>query len=115
MRVSPGNAASIFGWILIIGLICVAGVMVVILGPFGLILLGLMTLFVCTQFSLDEEAPSWGAEVFRARMNRSASPEERAALIERRRANREPLRFYRWYGAVLVAAGVLGFAWQQWR
>ena len=115
MRVSPGNAANVFAWMLIFGLICAAGVMVVILGPFGLIVLGLMILFVCTQFSLDEEAAGSGTEVFRARMNRGGSLEERAARAEQRQASHAPLRFFRLYGAVLLVAGALGFAWQMWR
>jgi hypothetical protein len=115
MRFSMGEAANLFAWTVILGLICAAGLMVVILGPFGLILLGLVVLFVCSQFSLNEEAAGGGLEVLKARLDRSASPEQRAAMLEQREENAGPLRFYRWYGAALLAAGVLGFAWQVWR
>jgi uncharacterized membrane protein YdcZ (DUF606 family) len=113
MRLSAGIAANFFAWIVLIGLIAVAFVMVEILGPFGLVLLGLLTLFICTQYDLNDDVPAWGTEVFRARMARRGSPEQRAALREEKRENMSPLRFYRWCGVVLLVAGVAGFVWQQ--
>jgi hypothetical protein len=41
MRPSASAAANATAWVILIGLICVAFVMVVVLGPFGLVLLGL--------------------------------------------------------------------------
>ena len=89
--------------------------LVAILGPFGLILLGLADLLVCTLFGLNEDAPTWGTQVFSARMQGGQSPEQRAAMLEQRHAMLAPLRFYRWCGVLLIAAGVAGFGWQQWR
>jgi uncharacterized membrane protein YdcZ (DUF606 family) len=113
MRLSASTAANVFAWIVLIGLIAVAFVMVEILGPFGLVLLGLLTLFVCTQYHLNDDVPAWGTEVFRARMASRGSPEQRAAMREEKRVNMSPLRFYRWCGVVLLVAGVAGFVWQQ--
>lgn len=115
MRLSGSTAANAAAWAVIIGLIGAACAMVVIIGPFGLILLGLFTLFVCTSMNLREDAPTWGTDVFRARMTGYGSPEQRAAMLEERRADLSPLRFYSRCGIVLVVAGILGFAWQQFR
>jgi hypothetical protein len=102
-------------WAVLIGLACVAVLMVAVLGPFGLVLLGLLTLLLCTLFELNSEVPTWGTGGFEARMGNSGSPEQRAAMREDRRAHLSPLRFYRWCGAALVLAGGAGFVWQQWR
>jgi hypothetical protein len=83
------------------------------LGPFGLILLGLFTLFICTSIALRNDTPTWGTEIFKARMESPSSPEQRAAMLEEKERALAPLRFYRWCGVVLVAAGIAGFAWQQ--
>jgi hypothetical protein len=115
MRFSLGTAADVAAWVVLIGLIAVAFVMVVILGPFGLILLGLFTLFVCTSIDLGEDVPTWGTEVFKARMLSRGSPEQRAAMLEEKQQAIAPLRFYRWCGVVLTVAGIAGFAWQQLR
>jgi hypothetical protein len=100
-------------WAILIGLIAVAFVMVVILGPFGLILLGLFTLFVCTSVSLREDDPTWGPEVFKARIEGHRSPEHRAAQAAEREQTLTPLKFYRWCGVALLVFGIAGFAWQQ--
>jgi hypothetical protein len=115
MRFSGSTAANAAAWAVIIGLIGLACAMVVIIGPFGLILLGLFTLFVCTSINLREDAPTWGTDVFRARMTDYHSPEQRAAMLEEKRAFLSPLRFYGRCGIALVVAGILGFAWQQFR
>jgi hypothetical protein len=113
MRLTPSTAANAFAWTILVGLIAVAFVLVVILGPFGLILLGLLTLFVCTSASLREDTPTWGTETFKARTARDTSPEQRAASREERARNLAPMRYYRWYGVVLTVAGIVGFAWQR--
>ena len=87
-RVS-GNSGGKFG----LGLIGVAFAMVVILGPFGLILLGLLTLFICTSVSLREDNPTWGPEVFKSRIGGDSSPEQRAAQAAEREQTLKPLRF----------------------
>lgn len=114
MRFSAGRAANVAALAVLGGLAAAAVVLVTYLGPFGLVLLGLLTLLVCTQFALDETAPTWGTEVFRAGMAEGNSPEQRAALAEARRAALSPARFYRGCGAVLVVAGLAGVAWQHW-
>jgi hypothetical protein len=113
MRISTSAMANATAWAALIGLIGVAFVMVVILGPFGLILLGLFTLFVCTSGQLRENTPMGGIGVFEARPASHSSPEQRAAMAEERGRFLAPLRFYRWCGVVLLIAGVAAFAWQQ--
>jgi hypothetical protein len=113
MRFSGGTVANVFAWTVLIGLIAVAFDIVVIFGPSGLALLGLFTLFICTAFQLNDDVPTWGAEVFRARMASHGSPEQRAAMLEEKNAQLSPLRFYRWCGIVLLVAGVAGFTWQR--
>jgi hypothetical protein len=112
-RLTPSSVANAFAWAILTGLICIAFVLVVILGPFGLILLGLFTLFVCTSASLREDTPTWATEIFRARTASDTSPEQRAALREERDRNLAPMRYYRWYGIVLIVAGIAGFTWQR--
>jgi hypothetical protein len=113
MRIPVTTIANGTAWAVLICLIAVAFVVVVILGPFALIILGLLTLFICTSVSLREDAPTSGTEVFRLRMARHSSPEQRAAVDEARGLSLAPLRFYRWCGIMLLLAGVAGFAWQQ--
>jgi hypothetical protein len=115
MRFSAGNIANAAAWAVVLGLVAVAIVLVNLWGPFGLIILGLLTLLICTRFSLYDQTPTWGTEVFRARMASHGSPEQRAAMQAERHANEAPVRFYRWCGVVLLVAGVAGFAWQMWR
>jgi hypothetical protein len=115
MRFSMSTAANAAAWVVLIGLICVAIAMVATLGPFGLIVLGVLTLFVCTSIELRDDTPTWGTEMFKARLARNGSPEHRAAMLEEKERTVAPLRFYRWCGVVLVVAGVGGFVWQQWR
>jgi len=115
MRFSLGTTANVAAWAGNIGLACGAVVMVTRLGSLGLVLLGLLTLFVCTRFSLDQDAPTWGTEVFKARMANHKSPEQRAAMVEERQAAVSPLRFYRWCGILLTVARAAGFVWQQWQ
>jgi hypothetical protein len=112
MRAPATMLVTVFAWTVLIVLIGVAFVMVEILGPFGLIVLGLIVLFVCTQYHLNDDVPAWGTEVFRARMASRGSPEQRAAMREEKRVTMSPLRFYRYGGVALLVAGVAGFVWQ---
>jgi hypothetical protein len=114
MRLASNTAANSFAWVAIICLVVFAGLTVILLGSFGLIVLGLATLFVCTRFSLDEDAPTWSTAAFQARMLASRSPEQRAAEEAARVEAMAPLRFYRWCGVVLLVAGIAGFVWQRW-
>jgi uncharacterized membrane protein YdcZ (DUF606 family) len=113
MQFSAISIANVVAWAVLVGLIGVAFVLVVILGPFGLILLGLAVLFVCTAMHGREDAPTSGTEVFRAQMVGQSSPEQRAALAEERERTLAPLKFYRWCGGALLVAGIAAFAWQQ--
>jgi hypothetical protein len=115
MRFSMSTATNAAAWAVLFGLIGVAIAMVAVLGPFGLILLGVLTLFVCTSIDLREDAPTWGIEVFKARLARHGLPEQRFAMLEERGRTVAPLRFYRWCGVALVAAGIAGFVWLQLR
>jgi hypothetical protein len=113
MRLPVATMANAAAWAILIGLIGVAFVMVVILGPFGLILLGLLTVFVCTSAGLREDNPTWGPAVFKSRIVGHRSPEQRAAQAAEREQTLTPLRFYRWCGVALLVAGIAGFAWQR--
>jgi hypothetical protein len=113
MRVSTSTAANCTAWAILIGLIGVAFVLVIVLGPFGLILLGLLTLFICTSVQLREDTPTWGVEVFKARTASQVPPEQQAAMAEEKARSLAPLRFYRWCGVALLVTGIAGFAWQQ--
>lgn len=110
MRFSAGALGNAAAWVVLIALICFAFVLVVLLGPFGLILLGLGVLFVCTSISLRDDNPTWGVEVFKGMQ----SPEDRAARARDRRQSLASLTFYRWCGVVLLVTGIAGFVWQQW-
>ena len=112
MQLRATDIANATAWAAILVLIAFAFVLVHLLGPFGLILLGLGILFVCTSISLREDNPTWGAEVFRAQQAKPNAPEHRAAQIEERTLSRAPLRFYRWCGMALLVAGITGFLWQ---
>ena len=115
MQIRAAAIANLVAWTILAGLIALALVMAAALGPFGLVLLGLMTLFVCTSVELREESPTWGVEVFRARQRGDTGPELHGAARHERRRLLGELRFYRWCGVVLLAAGAAGFAWQQWQ
>ncbi len=73
----PGNTVLAFG--LFAAFAIVAAVATMYMGPFGLVLLGLLTLLICNQYVLDESAPGWGLAVFRHRMTQTGSATERAA------------------------------------
>jgi hypothetical protein len=77
------------------------------------VILGLFVLFICTAVNLYEDAPTWGTEVFKARIANHGSPERRTAMFDEKRASLSPIRFYCWCGVVLVVAGAAGFTWQQ--
>ncbi|MGD0108894.1 MAG: hypothetical protein ABSC06_33410 [Rhodopila sp.] len=113
MRFSASNVANAVAWGCIIGLIGVGFVIVTVLGPFGLILLGLFILFVCTSMTLREDAPTSGTKMFKARIASPISPEQRAAIHEEKHNLLLSLRFYRWCGIGLTVAGAAGFSWQQ--
>jgi hypothetical protein len=113
MRFSASTVANAAAWAVLAVLIAVAFVTVNLLGPAGLVILGLSVLFVCTAVSLYEDAPTWGTEVFKARIAGRGLPEQRAAMLDEKRASLSPIRFYRWCGVVLVVAGAAGFIWQQ--
>ncbi|NKE44460.1 hypothetical protein HB662_06705 [Roseomonas frigidaquae] len=91
---------------LLVALAGAAILVVAILGPFGLVLLGLLTLVVCVRLQLVELVPSWGSRVDAGETR--ARPAERAALAGQ-------LRFYRRCGLLLLAAGLAGTAFGKWR
>ncbi|RKK02868.1 hypothetical protein EBE87_09745 [Pseudoroseomonas wenyumeiae] len=104
MRVPP--AAFILnglGWVVILALVAAALALVRLLGFPGLLILGLLCCLICTRAELSEDVPSWGRQVFAARMARAGEAPDRAAF-----------RFYRRCGCVLLLAGLAGTAWQWW-
>lgn len=114
MRFSAGTVANAAAWGVIALLVGAAALTANRLGFMGLLLLGSATWLVCARAELDQDAPTWGTEVFKARMGERRSPEQHAAMLEERRAFVSPLRFYRRCGMVLAAVGGAGFIWQQW-
>ena len=114
MRFSAGSAANAAAWAVVVLLLAGAMLVAALLGFMGLALLGGATWLVCVLAELNQDAPTWGEAVFRARMGGHGSPEQRAAMSEERRAFVSPLRFYRRCGMGLLAVGAAGFAWQQW-
>ena len=114
MRMSAGGIANLGAWAVLAGLAASAVVLVVILGPFGLVVLGLLTLFVCSRFSLDEHAPTWGTPTFKAQLTPAESVEEQAGAAAERQAALSPVRYYFGCGVVLLVAGLGGLAWQHW-
>ena len=113
MHLSASTVANAAAWAVLAVLIAVAFVTVNLLGPAGLVILGLFVLFICTAMNLYEDAPTWGTEVFKARIASQGSPEQRAAMFDEKRASLSPIRFYRWCGVGLAVAGAAGFIWQQ--
>ena len=86
----------------LVGLGVLAVLVVARLGFLGLVLAGVAVILVCTLTTLNDDVPTWGVEVFRARMQR------------RRAEQLMGLAFYRWCGIVLLAVGVLGLALTWW-
>jgi hypothetical protein len=113
MRIVMAQIANAVAWAVLLGLVPVAFVMVEVLGPFGLVILGLVTLLVCTSLNLHDDTPTWGSAVFQARMTPRRSPEQHAAMLDEKRNRLQPLYFYRWCGVVLLVAGLSGFIWQR--
>ena len=73
-----------------------------------------MVLLVTTMSELDQNVPTWGAEVFRARMSERRLPEQVMQAEEEHRGFTLTLRFFRRCGLVLAGFGLAGFAWQVW-
>ena len=113
MRFSASNVANAVAWAVIFGLIGVAIVVADVLGFMGLLILGAMTCLVCMRAEMDQDVPTWGAEVFRAQMEGGGSPEQRAAVLEQQHAFTSPLRLCRRAGRVHLAAVVALMRLQQ--
>ncbi|WP_458097579.1 hypothetical protein [Roseomonas sp. WA12] len=114
MRFSAGSAANALAWMVLGGLFCAAVVMVTVLGFFGLLVLGAGTVLVCTLAELNQDAPTWGVDVFKARSGDGGSPEQRAAMLADRQTFLSPVHFCRNCGGVLFALGVVGVSCQAW-
>ncbi len=114
MRFSPGAIGNAIAWIALCGLALVAILVANRLGFFGLLILGVLTVLVCTLASLNDDVPTWGTEVFKARMSEGGSPEQLASARAERRAFISPFVFYRRCGIGLTVIGATGFAWQTW-
>ena len=114
MRLSAGAVADAVAWGVIVLLIGAAVLIANRLGFVGLLLLGSATWLVCIRAELNQDAPTWGTEVFKASLDERRSPEQHTAMLEERRAFTSQLRFYRRCGMIVAAAGGAGFIWQQW-
>ena len=114
MRFSPGSVLNLAAWA-VVGLLIVGALLVANrLGFVGLILLGGATGLVCNAAKLNQDAPTWGTEVFKARMQGPRSSEQQAAMMEERQGFLSPLKFYGRCGMALTVIGLLGAAWQIW-
>ena len=114
MKFSPYAFGNLVAWGVLAALALLALVIADRLGFVGLLVLGALTWLICSMARMDQDAPTWGMEVFRARMRDGGSPEQRAAGSAEREAFLSPLRFYARCGMVLAAVGAAGFCWQLW-
>jgi hypothetical protein len=106
--------ASALAWCVVAPLIALSLVVANRLGFAGLLILGLLTAFICTHAELRNDIPAPGTAIFKARMARERWPEKRDANAEERRAFISSLRFFRWCGIALAAIGLAGFVLQNW-
>ena len=113
MRLSATTVVNSVAWLGIVALVALSLGVVLVLGFPGVLLLGLLTAVTCVRAELSERTPTWGQAVFEA-STRGRRAGERAAGAEAARRAISPLRYYRGCGVVLIAAGLLGTAWQIW-
>jgi UPF0716 family protein affecting phage T7 exclusion len=106
--------ANTLAWAAIVVLIAVAILVANRLGFAGLLVLGLLTAFVCGHAELQDDIPAAGTAIFKARMERGRSPEERHAKAEEGRSFISSLRFFKWCGVGLAMIGLIGFVLQLW-
>jgi hypothetical protein len=106
--------ANALAWVVIVVLIAVAIMVAKRLGFAGLLVMGLLTAFVCAHAELQNDIPAAGRAIFKARMERPRSPEERHARAEEGRGFISSLRFFKWCGIGLAAIGLVGFVLQLW-
>lgn len=114
MRPSSRSIANGVAWIGIFALIGLSLGLVSVLGFPGVLILGLLTTLICVRAELSDDVPTWSRALFESRLPRSRSLEAHAADLEVRDASRSPLRYYRGCGLILIAAGLVGTAWQLW-
>ncbi|MDP3417045.1 hypothetical protein [Falsiroseomonas sp.] len=95
---------------LLVTLVGAVFLVVALLGPFGLVLLGLLTLVVCVRVQLGELAPAWATLATPPRLDRRDPPERQASVLAERAEREGQLCFYRRTGLGLLAAGILGTA-----
>ena len=93
---------NLLAWLVLAGLGVVAAVAAARLGFVGLVIVGLAVLLVCTLATLNDDVPTWGEHVFRAR-------------LEAGRSDPPDLGFYRWCGLGVLLVGVVGLAWTWWK
>lgn len=106
--------ANALAWAVVVLLAAGAVLLTNRLGFVGLMLLGGATWLVCLRTAMDQDVPTWGAEVFRARLDGRRWPEQDAATAAEHEAFMSPLRFYGRCGMALAGIGLGGFVWQQW-
>ncbi len=106
--------ANTLAWVAIAALIAIALAVANRLGFAGLLVLGLLTAFVCGHAELQNDIPAAGTAIFKARMDRPRSPEEEQARKDEGHNFISLLRFFKWCGLGLAAIGLLGFVLQLW-
>lgn len=114
IRSTAGDIANALAWAAVLGLAGIAIRIADWLGFAGLFSLGMLTWVIRTEVELDDDTPTSGIAIFRARMAQERSPERRAAALAERQVRLSPLRFYRRCGIALTAIGAAGVAWQRW-
>lgn len=114
MRSRAAQFVNALAWAVVLVLAAFAILVAYLLGFVGLLILGLLTWLICTDLDLGDATPASSVAVFRALMESSRAPEQRAAEQAERRARLSPLPFYRWCGIVLTVIGAAGFLWQHW-
>ena len=113
MRSRAAEFVNALAWALVLILAAFAILVAYLLGFVGLLILGLLTWLICTDLELGDATPAASVAVFRALMEPSRAPEQRAAEQAERRARLSPLPFYRWCGIALTIIGAAGFLWQR--
>jgi hypothetical protein len=109
------NAIAVVGW-LVASLVAFATV--VLVGFFGIGLIGLLIMFIATQFELDSDAPVSGGInsdllARQVRAQREASREQQMAGRSEKALQVLSVRFFKYFGSGLALIGFGGFAYYQ--
>ncbi len=84
------------------------------LGFAGLLVLGLLTAFVCGHAELQNDIPAAGTAIFQARMDRRHAADELRGRAKEESGFIASLRFFKWCGLGLALTGLIGFILRLW-